>query len=82
MALQIIHRDIWFKHCKAFGWLNLDVRYAGVIARCDTAILLLSSYFNGDIDKIEELEEERLYKAPAAFGGNHYSKVATVSLKI
>lgn len=44
--------------------------------------MLILSYINGDIDKMEELEEERLYKAPAAFSGNHYSKVATVSLKI
>ena len=79
VAVHNVHRDTWFKNNKVIGWQNLDIRYAGVAARCDTAILLINSYLNGDCDKIEELEEERLHKGLSGF--IHYSGIATVNLK-
>ncbi len=78
-ALHTYHREIWFRHNNVIGWQNLDVRYAGVAARCETAMLLLSDYLNGNIDKIEELEEKRLHKGLSGF--TNYSRVATVNLK-
>ena len=59
-ALHKAHKAVWFKNNKAFGWQNMDVRYGGVKARCDTAIELLTDYLDGKSDRIEELEAERL----------------------
>ena len=62
------------------GWQNLDIRYAGVVARCDTAIEQITDYLDGKISKIEELEEERLNKWLSGFV--QYSDIATVNIKI
>lgn len=59
-ALHKRHKAAWFKNNKAHGWQNMDVRYGGVRARCDTAIELIEQYLDGAIPLIEELEEERL----------------------
>lgn len=74
------HKKAWFKNNKVIGWQNMDIRYAGVRARCDTAIELLADYIDGKSCKIEELEEERLYHNLSGF--MHYSSMATVNLKI
>ena len=79
IAVHNVHRTTWFRNNKVIGWQNLDVRYAGVAARCDTAVMLISAYLNGECDKIEELEEERLYKGLSGF--IHYSGLNTVNLK-
>ena len=79
VAVHEWHRQTWFKHNKVIGWQNLDTRYGGMASRCDTAILLLGDYLEGRIDKIEELEEERLYKGLSGF--IHYSGINTVNLK-
>lgn len=78
--VRLSHRAAWLKNNKPFGWQNLDVRYGGVIARCDTAILLITAYLNGEIDRIEELDEPRLHKGLSGFV--HYSNIATVHIKI
>ncbi len=78
-ALHKYHRAIWFKNNNVIGWQNMDIRYAGVASRAETAMLLLSDYLSGKIKKIEELEEKRLYKSLSGF--THYSRVATVNLK-
>ena len=54
------HKSAWFKNYKAFCWQNMDVRYGGIEARCDTAIDLIEAYLAGEIGEIEELEAERL----------------------
>ncbi len=59
--LRIAHRDQWLRIYKPFGWEIIDIRYGGVMARIDTAIKRLEDYILGRIDRIEELEEERLY---------------------
>jgi len=74
------HKKLWFDRLKITGWANLDVRYAGVVARCDTAIMLINDYLNGQADTIEELEHERLSKPVRGF--IHYSAVSTVNIKI
>ncbi len=79
-ALHAWHKETWFKNNKILGWQNLDVRYAGVAARCDTAAMLIKAYLNGEIDAIEELEEERLHKSLSGFV--HYSGISTVNLKV
>lgn len=78
-SLHEHHRRMWFENNNVIGWQNLDVRYGGVILRCESAILLINDYLDGKIDKIEELEEKRLYKSLSGFA--HYSDMATVNLK-
>ena len=84
--LKAAHRDQWLKTYKPFGWEVLDIRYGGVLARIETAILRINDYVEGKIDRIEELEEERLY-----FDGmkekdldlpvcTQYNRIATSSL--
>ena len=59
-ALHKAHKATWFKNNKAQGWQNMDVRYAGMAARFETARELLCDYLDGRADRVEELEDERL----------------------
>ncbi len=61
IELRNAHREQWFRTYKPFGWEVLDLRYGGLSARIDTAIKRITDYLEGRIDKIDELEEERLY---------------------
>ncbi|MBQ8907246.1 MAG: beta-N-acetylhexosaminidase [Clostridia bacterium] len=79
-SVRLSHRAAWLKNNKAFGWQTLDVRYGGVLARCDTAIMLIRAYLDGEISRIEELDEPRLPKSLSGFV--HYSNIATVHIKI
>ena len=54
------HKEQWLKTYKPFGWEVLDVRYGGMVNRIDYAGERLMRYLNGEIEKIEELEEVRL----------------------
>ena len=58
--LRGAHRSQWLQMFKPFGWEVLDIRYGGVMNRLDTAALRLLDYVDGTIERIEELEEERL----------------------
>ena len=57
----------------------MDIRYAGVVARCETAQMLLEDYLSGKTEQIESLEEERLYKGLNGFV--HYSSISSPNLK-
>ena len=46
---------------KPIGWEILDIRYGGAIAGTRTAEKRIRDYLDGRIDKIEELDEPRLY---------------------
>jgi hexosaminidase len=59
--LRKAHRKQWLSTYKPFGWEVLDIRYGGVLARIDSSIERITDYIEGRIDKIEELEQERLY---------------------
>ena len=78
-AVHKAHKIAWLRNNRVIGWQNMDIRYAGVGARCDTAAMLISSYLNGEIDSLEELEEPRLEKSLSGF--IHYSGIATVNTK-
>lgn len=58
--LRSAHRTQWFQTNKAFGWEVLDIRYGGLLARLETAIIRLNGYIGGTIKVIEELQEYRL----------------------
>ncbi len=59
--LREAHRKQWLATYKVFGWEVIDLRYGGLLARIDTAKNRLEDYLAGEIEKIEELEEERLF---------------------
>lgn len=59
-ALKHAHYVQWFKTYKPFGWEVLDLRYGGSISRIETSIMRIKDFLEGNIDSIEELEEERL----------------------
>lgn len=79
------HRALWLSRCKAFGWEVLDIRYGGVLSRLETACQRIDDYTSGRIERIEELEEERLYfDAPypmpeGTLGRSTYHRIATAS---
>jgi len=59
-ALRLSHRRAWMEYYKPFGWEVYDIRYGGITARIDTAKMRILDYIEGRIERIEELEEERL----------------------
>jgi len=59
--LRISHRKQWMFFNKPFGWEVLDIRYGGLLSRIDSSINRIDCYINGSIDKIDELEQEKLY---------------------
>lgn len=70
-SLRKVHRDVWFSVNKAFGWEVLDIRYGGLLTRIETAEYRLHAWIDGNVSKLEELEEERLrYDGPEQFPDN------------
>lgn len=64
-ALQSAHRNQWLSLNKPFGWEVLDIRYGGLLQRLDTACRRIDDFLQGNIEAIDELEQERLYFSPA-----------------
>ena len=50
----------WLCENKTNGFGTQDLRIGGVVERLRTVQLLINSYLNGEIDRIDELEEELL----------------------
>ncbi|MFD2044901.1 hypothetical protein ACFSTA_14550 [Ornithinibacillus salinisoli] len=81
--LRIKHRELWFEMNKPFGWEVLEVRYGGLIMRTETAQSRIKQWINDRINRIEELEEERLYfEGPypmpeGSLGRNIYRRIVT-----
>jgi hexosaminidase len=83
--LKAAHRKQWFDTYKPFGWEVLDMRYGGLLSRIDTAMLRMKEYIHGETDRIEELEETRLYfdgclnseKSVYSRFNNPYFRIAT-----
>ena len=79
-AMHAAHKAAWLKTNKIIGWANMDIRYAGVAARCDTAMELIGEYLDGKSESLPELDEPRLYKRLDGFV-SHW-RIATVNLHI
>lgn len=79
--LRKLHRQLWMEINKPLGWEVLDIRYGGLLARLDTTILRLEDYLNGRVDRIDELEQERLYYSgkPGLVVCNMYSRMPSAS---
>ena len=54
------HKSEWNSVYKPFGYEVLSIRYGGMIARLSDVEEKLLQYLNGEIDKVEELEEKLL----------------------
>ncbi|MCZ8522680.1 MULTISPECIES: beta-N-acetylhexosaminidase [Paenibacillus] len=68
--LRAAHRAQWLRMYKPFGWEVIDIRYGGVVSRLDTAAFRIKEFIEGRVDRIEELEQERLvYSAVNRFNG-------------
>lgn len=48
------------KYLKPFGAEKMAPQYGGLKERCKYAMRRLELYLNGEIDKLDELEQERL----------------------
>ena len=82
--LRESHKKQWFITYKSFGWEVLDIRYGGLLVRIESAAGRLKEYINGEIDNIDELEEERLFfdgpdrpEAAAIGHCNLYARIVT-----
>ncbi|MGL4737238.1 MAG: family 20 glycosylhydrolase, partial [Cellulosilyticaceae bacterium] len=53
-------RKVWYTDCKANGFEILDIRFGGILSRLETASLRLHHYLSGELEALEELEEELL----------------------
>ncbi len=73
-VLKNAHRELFLSENKSFGLIYGDRRYGGVIARAETAELLIKRYLDGDRSALLELEEPRLHKALSGF--NNYISIA------
>lgn len=58
--LREAHREYYYKEYKPIGWEILDIRYGSIILGADTAIKRIEDFIDKKIDKIDELEEQRL----------------------
>ena len=56
-----VFRGLWYRECKGQGFEVIDIRLGGIKERIKSTQYRLSLYLNGEIDSIEELEEEILY---------------------
>ena len=82
LALRSYHKNCWFKIYKAFGWDIMDLRYGTLLMRITSAIEEVTDYLDGNLERIEELEEERLYfdgiKGPIRYM-NGYGRIVSPS---
>lgn len=79
-TLRSEHRRVYLECNKPFGFDLVDVRYGGVIARIDTAIYRINDYLDGNVELIEELEEERLPFDPTGDYFLHWRKYSHISV--
>lgn len=59
--LRACHMENWFKLYKSLGWDVMDMRYGSLLSRIDSTITEITMYLDGEMERLEELEEERLY---------------------
>lgn len=67
-------REQWLLENKVFGLDSFDIRVGGLLRRVEIAILRVTDYLNGKLDKIEELEEKQLYYVPVNKPGEQVTK--------
>jgi len=78
-TLREKHRELWHITNKPFGWEVLDIRYGGLINRIDTTSWRLTSYLEGELNEIPELEEKKLRYDRGSIEQYSYRRIATPS---
>ncbi len=63
-ALVEAHKKAFFTFNKPFGWELHDIRYGGMLLRFDSTKERIASFLAGEIDRLEELEQQRLPYRP------------------
>lgn len=69
-------RDEWYHDNKTFGFDVIELRLGGLKERLNTTKLTLERYINGDLDKIEQLEET-LLQVHVESGGRNWTGIST-----
>ena len=59
--LRQMAANIWYKNNKAFGFEFLDRKLGGTVSRLNSAAERILGYLDGKYERLEELEEKRLY---------------------
>ena len=54
------HRTLWHRTNLPFGWEVMDLRYGALKASLETAGVRLDAWLAGEVEHLDELEEERL----------------------
>ena len=74
---RVARRAVWMYESKLNGFEIIDGRFGTQIARCHSFADLINMYLEGQIDKLEPLEEERLFHrgTPYIFRGVSYSHI-------
>lgn len=62
---------VWDKESKIYGFEVLDIRIGGLLARMESAQKRLLAYACGKLERLPELEEERLAYRPVKAGDEH-----------
>ena len=57
-SLRDLHREMWEKNRKRFGWETMALRYGAALGRLEDVQRLLDRYLRGEIPTIEELDAE------------------------
>ena len=65
--LYILHDKYWHEECKTHGWEKLGNAYAAATDRLRYTAREIGRYLDGEIDKIEALEEEILEGVPTRY---------------
>lgn len=52
-------RNQWYSENKTFGFDVIDIRFGALKERINSAILRINQYLDGEVSKLDELEEER-----------------------
>lgn len=60
-AFAELYRKQWYRENRAFGIEVIQIRLGGVQARLNEAAVRIHEYLDGKIDRIEELEVQRLF---------------------
>ena len=72
-----LHKKMWHRTYKPFGFEAIDVRYGGLASRIESAIERIEAYLCGELERLEELEAERLRYWVAY--ANRYERMYTTS---
>jgi hypothetical protein len=78
-ALRRLHRELWFRDHRPFGWEVLERRYGGLLARLETVGMRLEAWAKGELPSIPELGARLRPCLRVAHGDMPYARHARLS---